>query len=486
MPNERGKRHVAKKSENISDWYHDVVIQAGLADYAETKGCIIFKPYGYALWENVQQLMDPWFKADGVQNVYFPLLIPYGLINKEKEHLKGFSPELAVVTHAGGEELAEPLVVRPTSETIMYQTFAKWIQSYRELPMKVNQWCNVVRWEKRTHPFLRTTEFLWQEGHTVHASEDDAMQTVLTALGWYRKFYEEYAAISVYAGIKSESETFAGAKRTYSIELVMPDGKALQGGTSHNLADHFAKVFAIEFLDETGERRHPFQTSWGLSTRSLGGIILAHGDDAGLVLPPRLAPVQAVVLAIGGNDDRKAADVERSARTLAEELTAAGLRVAVDTNTKQTLGYRINEWELKGVPLRLEIGGREMDEQKVAYARRDTFAKGSFARGDASVEVKKLLDAVHAELYARTEKVKQDLTQAAKTYDEFKDAIEKKRSFVRVPWCESPACEAKVKEDTKATSRVLELELMEKSPSAGACFACGGAAKHDWLFAQSY
>jgi prolyl-tRNA synthetase len=486
MSGEREKRHVAKKSENISDWYHDVVLQAGLADYAETKGCIIFKPYGYALWENAQRVLDPWFKADDVQNVYFPLLIPHALLKKEAEHLAGFSPELAVVTHAGGEELAEPLVVRPTSETIMYQTFAKWVHSYRELPMKVNQWCNVVRWEKRTHPFLRTTEFLWQEGHTVHATEADAMEMVLRALNWYRKFYEEYAAISVYAGVKSQSETFAGAKRTYSVELVMPDGKALQGGTSHNLADHFAKVFDIEFSDEKGEKRRPFQTSWGLSTRSLGGIILSHGDDAGLVLPPRLAPVQVVVLAIGGNNEAKAAEVERYARGVAKKLTDAGLRVTVDANAKQSLGYRINEWELKGVPLRLEVGGREMEQGTVAYARRDTFAKGSFAEKDVVEEGGKLLDAIHAELSERTEKMKNDLTHEAKTYDEFKKIIEEKKAFVRVPWCESAACEAKVKGDTKATSRVLELERMEKPASAKECFACGGAAQHDWLFAQSY
>lgn len=486
MSGEREKRHVAKKSENISDWYHDIVIQAELADYAETKGCIIFRPYGYALWENIQRTIDAWLKADGVQNVYFPLLIPYSLLNKEKEHVEGFSPELAIVTKAGGEELAEPLVVRPTSETVMYQTFAKWIQSYRELPFKVNQWCNIVRWEKRTHPFIRTTEFLWQEGHTVHGDEEDAMMMVKKALGWYRKFYEEYAAISVYAGMKSESETFAGAKRTYSVELVIPDGKALQGGTSHNLADHFAKVFGIKYLDEKGEKRHPYQTSWGLSTRSIGGIILVHGDDAGLIMPPRLAPTQVVILVVGNTDAEQLANIEEHAKKLVDQLDAVGVRVVVDANVKQTLGYRINEWELKGVPLRLEVGAREVREGKVAFARRDTFEKGAFPALHAVTETQKLLTAIHENLFARSKKVKEDLTVDVKTYDEFKKIIEEKRSFARVPWCEDKHCEAKVKEKTKATSRVLETDLMDRPASASTCFACGGSAKHDWLFAQSY
>lgn len=485
MENVFEKRHLAKKSENISDWYHDVVQQAGLADYAETKGCIIFRPYSYALWENIQATLDGWFKKDGVQNAYFPLLIPYHLLNKEKEHVAGFSPELAVVTKAGGEDLAEPLVVRPTSETIMYQTFANWIHSYRDLPLKINQWCNVVRWERRTHPFLRTTEFLWQEGHTAHATPDEADAMARKALGWYQKFYEEYAAIAPYVGVKSESERFAGAEETYSIEIVIPDGKALQAATSHDLADHFSKVFEIEFLDEAGQKVNPHQTSWGLSTRAIGGIILVHGDDAGLIMPPRLAPVQVVVLVVGSKDESQAAATETYAKGIIERLETAGVRVVLDMNTKQSLGYRINEWELKGVPLRLEVGGREMKEEKIAFARRDTLAKGNFEKANLVEEVQDLLDAIHAELFARSQKVRTEATKEVTSYDEFRVALSDKKSFLRVPWCEDRTCEAKVKEETKATTRVLEFTEKEK-PAAGKCFACGAPAKHRWLFAQSY
>ncbi|HTY40222.1 MAG TPA: proline--tRNA ligase [Candidatus Paceibacterota bacterium] len=484
MENVFEKRHLTKKSENISEWYNDVVLQAGLADYAETKGCIIFRPYSYALWERIQATLDPWFKKDGVQNAYFPLLIPYHLLKKEKEHVEGFSPELAVVTKAGGEDLAEPLVVRPTSETIMYQTFAKWVQSYRDLPLKINQWCNIVRWEKRTHPFLRTTEFLWQEGHTAHATADEADAMAKKALGWYKKFYEEYAALAPYVGVKSASERFAGAEETYSIEVIVPDGKALQAATSHDLADHFSKVFEIEFLDETGRKVNPHQTSWGLSTRAIGGIILVHGDDAGLIMPPRLAPVQVVVLTVAGKDGLSA-EVESYAKNIIDKLENVGLRAALDVNVKQSLGYRINEWELKGVPLRLEVGAREVKEEKVAFARRDTLAKGSFDKKDLVEEVGDLLDNVHAELYARSLKLKKDLTKDVATYADFKAALADQKYFLRAPWCEDAACEAKVKEETKATTRVLEFEEQGKTAKEK-CFACGAPAKHRWLFAQSY
>jgi len=478
------KKGLTKKSENSSEWYHDVVLRAGLADYSEVKGCMIIKPYGYAIWENVQAVLDRWFKDDGVQNAYFPLLIPLSYLQKEKEHLAGFSPELAVVTHAGGEELAEPYVIRPTSETIMYKTFADWIQSYRDLPLKINQWCNVMRWEKRTYPFIRTSEFLWQEGHTVHQNEEDAIEMTLKALAWYKKFYEEHFAISVYAGVKSSAEKFAGAHKTYSIEMVIPDGKALQAATSHHLGNNFAKVFDINFLDESGNKILPHQTSWGLSTRAIGGLILSHGDDSGLIMPPKIAPYQVVILAIGGSDEKEKAVTEH-VKDLSQQLKSADIRVIVDANFKHSMGYRINEWELKGVPLRLEIGSKEIDKQEVTYIRRDSFEKGNFSLGNLTSEVTNLLEKVQADLWARSEQNKQQLTVDVENYDEFKKVIENRRSFIRAPWCEDAACEAKIKEETKATSRILELERID-SDEDGSCIACGKPSKHHWLFAQAY
>jgi prolyl-tRNA synthetase len=484
MSNVFEKKGLTKKSENSSEWYHDVVLRAGLADYSEVKGSMIIKPYGYAIWETVQKTLDAWFKEDGVQNAYFPLLIPYSYLQKEKEHLKGFSPELAVVTHAGGEELAEPYVIRPTSETIMYKTFADWIQSYRDLPLKINQWCNVMRWEKRTYPFLRTSEFLWQEGHTVHQTEAEALEMTLKALSWYQKFYEEYFAISVYAGVKSNAERFAGAKTTYSIEMVIPDGKALQAATSHNLSDHFAKVFDIQFLDENGNKVHPQQTSWGLSTRSIGGLILSHGDDSGLVMPPKVAPHQVVILAIGG-DEVKQKKVTEYAESIARELKQNGVRAVLDTNFKHSMGFRINEWELKGVPLRLEVGSKEIDRGEVTYVRRDNFEKGPITMDGLSDEVFRILEKVQQNLLIRSQHNKEELTVDVENYDKFKRVLEDRKSFIRAPWCEDAACEAKIKEETKATTRVLELDRIDEAPT-GTCIGCGKPAKHRWLFAQSY
>lgn len=483
MPKVFEKKGLAKKSENSSEWYHDVVLRAGLADYSEVKGSMIIKPYGYALWETVQQTLDPWFKADGVQNAYFPLLIPLSYLQKEKEHLEGFSPELAVVTHAGGEELAEPYVIRPTSETIMYKTFADWIQSYRDLPLKINQWCNVMRWEKRTYPFLRTSEFLWQEGHTAHATEAEAVEMTMKALAWYKKFYEEYFAIALYAGMKSNAEKFAGAQTTYSIELVIPDGKALQAATSHNLGDNFAKVFDVQFLNVSGEKTYPHQTSWGLSTRSIGGLILSHGDDSGLIMPPKVAPYQVVVLAIGGKEENK--DVIAEASAVADELKAAGIRVQLDIDMDHTLGFRINNWELKGVPLRLEIGPKDLEAGTVLSVRRDTFAKSPLPRADVMPQVTKLLEVIQHDLFQKSHALRDSLTADVEDWGTFKDIMVNDRKFIRAPWCEDAACEAKIKEETKATPRVLELDRIEKREDL-TCIACGNPAHRRWLFAQSY
>ena len=478
------KTHLIKKSDDISEWYHDVVLRAGLAEYSDVKGCMIIKPNGYALWESVQKELDLWFKADGVKNVYFPLFIPMSLLQKEADHLEGFSPELAVVEYAGGEKLHEPIAIRPTSETIMYKTFADWVQSYRDLPLKVNQWCNVVRWEKRTYPFLRTSEFLWQEGHTVHKNAEEADAMAQKALGWYQKFYEEYFALSPYIGIKSETEKFAGAKRTYSVELVMPDGKALQAATSHDLGDNFAKVFGIEYLDENNQKQFGYQTSWGLSTRSIGGLVLTHGDDAGLVLPPKVAPTQVVIVVIGNKQDVEN-PVEPFANEIAKELRVHGLRVIVDTSYNNSLGRRINDWELEGVPLRLEIGSKEMDKNQVTAVRRDTFEKQSIDRTGISQAVIEQLDVIQATLLEKSKQLKVDKTKEVSSFEEFKKAMDSDKTFLRVYWCESSDCEKQIKDVTKATPRVLELENIEEQADMK-CIQCGGKAKRPWLFAQSY
>lgn len=479
------KRAVAKKDTNISEWYHDVVTQAGLADYSDVRGCMIIRPNGYAIWEHTQRILDPIFKQDGVKNVYFPLFIPYSLLKLEKEHLEGFSPELAIIERAGGEKLIEPYAIRPTSETIMYKTFASWIKSYRDLPLKINQWCNVVRWEKRTYPFLRTTEFLWNEGHTVHASQKEAVEMALKVLDWYKTFYEDYYAISVYAGIKSETEKFAGAKTTYSIELVIPDGKALQGATAHNLADNFSRVFNIEFLDEKGKRQNPFQTSWGISTRAIGGLILTHGDNAGIILPPKIAPTQVVILLVKGKNDKEEKSISAYAQKLFRVLENAELRVAMDANTKHSLGYRINEWELQGIPLRIETGARELDASSAIMVRRDTFEKIAVSIKSITKEIANLLKTIQADLLKKSERVKRELTVEVKTFEEFTDVLTTKHCFIRAPWCEKLECEKEIKAKTKATTRVLELDRISIR-SKELCVHCQEMAERKWLFAQSY
>ncbi len=479
------KKGLTKKSENISEWYHDVVLRAELADYSEVKGSMIIRPYGYAIWERVQTVLDGWFKDDGVQNAYFPLLIPMHLLQKEKEHIAGFSPELAVVTYAGGEELTEPLAVRPTSETIMYQTFKDWIQSWRDLPLKINQWCNIVRWEKRTFPFLRTSEFLWQEGHTAHVDDADAQAMTLKALGWYEKFYRDYFAIAPYVGQKSEGQKFAGAKATYSTEIVMPDGKALQAATSHHLGDNFSKAFDVQYLDAKGAKQYVQQTSWGISTRAIGGLVMSHGDDSGLVLPPRVAQIQVVVLAVSGGKESDPAPVREAAAAVATELATAGIRARLDDDFEHSLGFRINTWELKGVPLRLELGPKDLKAGTALSVRRDNFTKEPIPRSGLAARVQTLLDSIQKDLLAKSEQMKKDMTVETDDYDEFKQVMGEGKKFIRTLWCESLECEVKIKEETKATPRVLELERMNDRLD-GACVACEKPASRRWLFAQSY
>lgn len=479
------KKFLTPITENVSQWYLDVMELAQLAEYSPVKGTIVIRPNAYAIWEKVQDAFNAMIKEDGVRNAYFPLFIPYSLLQKEKDHVKGFKPELAVVTHAGGEELEEPLVVRPTSETIMYQMFSQWIHSYRDLPFKVNQWCNVVRWEKRTYPFLRGSEFLWQEGHTVHENEAGAEEMALKALAWYKKLYEEYYGVYVIDGIKSEAERFAGALRTYTVELLMPDGKALQGGTSHNLGDNFAKAFNIQYLDNEDTLQYAWQTSWGLSTRSLGGLFMAHGDNNGLVLAPNIAPTKVAILPILSRQEEDNNKVESEAKSIAFALAEAKVSHIHDKSYDKTLGYRRNEIEVQGIPLRIELGINEVKENKITIVRRDTLEKITVQKENLIKEVNELLSKIQINLYNKSKDNTLNKIIFTTSYDEFKQIFKDKRQFVLAYWCEDPACEAKIKEETKATTRVLSFEEMERKEK-GNCILCGKEAKHRWHFAQSY
>jgi len=476
------KKELKKKSDNLSDWYTDVILKSQIADYGPVKGTMVIRPYGFAIWQTVQNTMNRWMNAHGVENAYFPMLIPHSLLDKEKDHVEGFSPELAVVTKAGGEELSDPLVIRPTSETIMYAMYAKWIQSWRDLPVLINQWNNVVRWEKRTYLFLRTSEFLWQEGHTAHATETEAIDMAKTALEWYRKMYEEYFAIPVVVGVKSETEKFSGAKRTYTIEALMPDGKALQGATSHNLGQNFSKVFEIQYQTKDGQREFVWQTSWGLSTRSLGGLFLTHGDDQGLILPPKIAPIQVVIMPIAKKNE-DATILLAYCQDIREMLANAGIRTKYDDREEPSVGRRFNEWEVKGVPVRYEVGANESKDRTVTIVRRDTGEKRTVDRTHVLVETEKLLDSMQKELYEANLAFLTKNTHDVTNWSEFVSIMQSTRGFIRAFWCEDTSCEAKIKQETHATTRCLPLEAEETS---GTCVACGKAATHRWIFGQSY
>jgi prolyl-tRNA synthetase len=476
---------LTSRSEDFSEWYNQVVQRADLADYAPVRGCMIIKPYGWALWENIQQALDRRFKATGHVNAGFPLFIPKSFLEKEKEHVEGFSPELAVVTIGGGEELEEPLVVRPTSETIIGYAYAKWIKSYRDLPVLINLWNSVVRWEMRTKLFLRTMEFWWQEGHTAHATHDEAQAETMQMLNVYADFAVNDAAIPVIEGRKSESEKFAGALRSYSIEAMMGDTKALQAGTSHNLGQNFAKAFNIQYLDKTNELQYCWTTSWGLSTRFIGAIIMAHGDDQGLILPPKLAPHQVVVVPIFKNDAERGPvmeAVERARSTLA----GADLRVKVDNRDDLTPGFKFNDWELRGVPLRIEIGPKDVAKGTVALARRDTLRAGKEGKSFVSQDglagmVADTLADIHASLFDRALAFRKAHTHDPKDYAEFKQVLEDGWAFSW--WCGDRECEAQIKEDTKATTRCLPLE---QPGGTGTCLHCGKPAREKAMFAKAY
>jgi prolyl-tRNA synthetase len=471
---------ITPRSQDFSRWYLDVVRRAELADYSPVKGCMVIRPYGYAIWEFIQQALDSRIKATGHVNAYFPLFIPNSLLTKEAEHVEGFAPQVAYVTHGGGEELEEKLVVRPTSEAIIGTMYANWVQSWRDLPILINQWANVVRWEKKTYPFLRTTEFLWQEGHTAHETEDEAEAETLKILDLYADVCEQVLAMPVVNGRKTESEKFAGALRTYSIESLMGDGRALQAGTSHNLGQNFAKAFDIKFQARDKSVQYVWGTSWGVTTRLVGGMIMTHGDDSGLVLPPAVAPYQVVIVPIGRENWRET--VLPRAQEIQRELQAAGVRVTLDERDERP-GWKFAEWELRGVPLRLEIGPKDIEKSSVMLARRDTREKAPVPMDGLAAHVKGLLDEIQQGLLARAKQFREEHTQRVATYDEFKAAMEGRPGFVIAPWCGRAECEAQIKADTQATIR--NIPFGSATPT-GQCIRGDGDAVAEVWFAKAY
>ena len=478
------------RNVDFSEWYNQLVLRAELADYAPVRGCMVVRPYGWALWENIQAALDKRFKETGHVNAAFPLFIPMSFLEKEKEHVEGFSPELAIVTIGGGEKLEEPLVVRPTSETIIGSMYSKWIKSYRDLPVLINQWGNVVRWELRTRLFLRTLEFYWQEGHTAHASEQEAREETMRMLGVYADFAINEAAVPVIQGIKSQAEKFAGANMSTTIEAMMQDTRALQSGTSHFLGQNFAKAFNIQFLDESNTLQFAWTTSWGLSTRFIGAIIMTHGDDQGLIMPPRLAPIQAVIVPILKSEAENGPVMEAVQR-VEGELKAAGIRVKVDARTEVTPGFKFNDWEMRGVPLRIEIGPKDVEKGSVALARRDKPGRDpqkpgaggkSFApQAGLAALVNNLLADIQKSLLDRATTFRDSHIYDPKDYTELIEVVQ--HGWAYSYWCESPECEAKVKEDTKATTRCMPLD---QDAGKRKCIVCGEEAKYKVYFARAY
>jgi prolyl-tRNA synthetase len=472
---------ITPRSQDFSRWYLDVVRRAELADYSPVKGCMVIRPYGYAIWELIQQALDMRIKATGHLNAYFPLFIPESLLTKEAEHVEGFAPQVAYVTHGGGEELEERLVIRPTSEAIFGTMYAKWIQSWRDLPLLLNQWANVVRWEKVTRPFLRTTEFLWQEGHTAHETEAEAEEETLKILDLYADVCESILAVPVIKGRKSESEKFAGALRTYSIEALMGDGRALQAGTSHNLGQNFAKAFDITFQARDKSVQHVWGTSWGVTTRLVGAVIMTHGDDSGLVLPPSVAPYQVVIVPIPRGNWRET--VLPKALEIQQQLVGGGVRVTLDDRDAYTPGWKFSEWELRGVPLRLEIGPKDIEKSTVLIARRDTREKQAVPMDGLVASIRALLAQIQQTLFDRAVQFREERTQRVGVYEEFKNVMEGRPGFVIAPWCGSAACEMQIKTDTQATIRNMPLTMVTPT---GPCVRCDQPAQAEAWFAKSY
>jgi len=474
------EKKITPREQDFSQWYLDIIDAADMAEHSPVRGCMVIKPYGYAIWEKTQNILNEQFKKSGVKNAYFPMFIPERFLKKEESHVEGFAPEVAVVTRAGGKDLDEPLIVRPTSETIIYDTFSRWIKSYRDLPLLINQWANVVRWEMRTRLFLRTTEFLWQEGHTAHSTEEEADSRARMMLDVYKDFAENYMAIPVVPGVKSESEKFAGALRTYSIEAMMQDGKALQFATSHNLGQNFAKVFDVQFLDENNTQQYVWQTSWGLSTRTIGGLIMVHSDDKGLVLPPKIASIQVIITTVGVKEDNKNM-LDIKAKELCDELSTAGILTEVDTSDSRP-GEKFYEWEKKGVPLRIELGPKDIANNSVTLARRDNGEKSSVALTDLKDQVAKILDRIQQNLYQKALDLRLSRTKSVNTWEDFIKEI-KSNNFVMAHWSGDADVEAKIKEETGATIRCIPFDQPEEE---GVCIYSGKPSKKRVLFASAY
>jgi len=486
---------ITPREKSYPEWYLDVIEKADLAENSSVRGCMVIKPYGYAIWENIQKGLDGMIKESGAKNAYFPIFIPLSFLSREADHVKGFAKECAIVTHhrlketADGKgvevdpdsKLEEELIVRPTSETIMYDTFSTWIKSWRDLPLRINQWANIVRWEKRTRPFLRTAEFLWQEGHTVHLTHKEAQEEVKRALGMYVEFARQYLAMETYYGKKSDSEKFAGAVNTYGVEAMMQDGKALQFGTSHDLGQNFAKVFNIQFADKDGSLKSPWQTSWGVSTRMIGALVMTHSDDNGLVLPPSIAPIKVVLIPIF-KDENKGKVLEYS-RSVQKELSKSISNIELDDRDFVSPGFKFNEWEKKGVPVRIEIGQKEMEEGGVVIVRRDTSEKVKNGFGDLTEVVEKTLGDIQENLYNRSKELLISKTYRVEDFEELKNTFEKGKGFVRANWCGDPECEENIKYHTKATTRCLTDDGVGVK---GKCVYCGKDSSEEWIFAKAY
>ena len=477
-------KNITPRKENYSQWYLDVIAAGKLADYAPVKGCMVIRPSGFAIWETIQARLDRMFKETGHVNAYFPLLIPKHFMEKEAEHVEGFSPECAVVTHGGGKELEEPLMIRPTSETVIGHMYSQWIQSYRDLPVLINQWCNVFRWEMRTRLFLRTSEFLWQEGHTAHETQEEAQEETMRMLEIYRRFQEEDLAIPVIPGLKTESEKFPGAIATYCIEAMMQDGKALQAGTSHNLGQNFAKAFDITFLDRNNEQSHAWTTSWGVTTRMIGALIMTHGDDDGLILPPRIAPVQVVIIPIFTNDQEKS-ETKAFAEAISERLRSRldSLKVVIDQRDDLRPAEKFFHWLQQGIPVRIEVGPRDVAKQSGMVARRDMREKNPVQLEEITPHVCELLEKIQENLYQRALEFRKQNTRRANNYDEFREILKEEGGFVMAHWNGTSEVEAQIKTDTKATIRCIPLD---PDPSPGKCMVTGEASEREVVFAVAY
>ncbi len=471
---------ITPKAVDYSQWYIDVILKAKLMDYSPVKGFMAIRPAGYALWENIKKQFDRRFKETGHENAYFPMLIPQGLLEKEAEHVEGFAPEVAWVTKGGDEILNEPLVVRPTSEAIICDFYSRWVQSWRDLPVLINQWCNVIRWEKSTRPFLRTSEFLWQEGHTCHRTEEEAEEEALKMLEVYRECIETELAIPCVVGRKTDREKFAGALRTYTVEALMSDSRALQAGTSHNLGQHFARVFDIKFLDQDDQLKYVWQTSWGVSTRLIGALIMVHGDDRGLKIPPRISTYQAVIVPILTKKERE--KVLKSVQELADQLKDV-VRVKLDDREEYSPGWKYNDWEMRGVPVRIEVGPKDLEQGKVVVVRRNSGKKESIDREELAAYLPGLMEDIQKDMLTKAMEFREENTRTGTDYEDFKKIMETERGFYLTPWCGDPECEEKVKDDTKATIRCIPFN---KELEHETCLVCDKKAEHVVYFARAY